>query len=464
MINGTRGIKLSRRAILRGAGAMIAAATKPSLGNADQRTVIDDASRLNPTPVAVHLTVPTDKEADLVARLRAELKAAASAKRPFAAAVARHSMGGQSIPRDGTAITFTKGSCEINSSAMTFRASAGATWRDVIATLDKSGYSPAVMQSNCDFGVGSTFCVNAHGWPVPYGPFGSTVRAVRIMLADGSIVECSPEKNSELFNLAMGGYGLFGVVLGVEAAMAPNVLLKPTFERLTSRDFAQRFVTVVDLQDVRMAYGRLSVANLGFFEDALLCSFRPLPTPPEGLPPAINGGSLTSISRDVYRAQIDSEFGKRARWLVETKIGTMETGGVTRNTLMNEPVANLADWDKSRTDILHEIFCCSRSFPRIHSRLPGRHSVSGLQFLNVTLRYLKPDPQSVLAYARVPRIAALMSFSQHVTPDGERMMLTMTEALIDRVIALGGAFYLPYRLHARHDQVRAAYPRSDEFG
>ena len=40
-----------------------------------------------------------------IARLRAELKAAADAKRPFAAAVARHSMGGQSIPRDGTAIT-----------------------------------------------------------------------------------------------------------------------------------------------------------------------------------------------------------------------------------------------------------------------------------------------------------------------------------------------------------------------
>jgi FAD/FMN-containing dehydrogenase len=34
---------------------------------------------------------------------------------------------------------------------MTFRASAGATWRDVIATLDKAGFSPPVMQSNNDF-------------------------------------------------------------------------------------------------------------------------------------------------------------------------------------------------------------------------------------------------------------------------------------------------------------------------
>jgi FAD/FMN-containing dehydrogenase len=458
-----RAVKLSRRAILRGAGTLIAASAAPSLGNAEPRVVINDASRLNPTPVAVHLTVRTDTEADVIARLRAELKTAAAAKRPFAAAVARHSMGGQSIPRDGTAITFTNGSCEIDSSAMTFRASAGTTWRDVIATLDKAGFSPAVMQSNNDFGVGSTFCVNAHGWAVPYGPFGSTVRAVRVMVADGSILECSPEKNSDLFGLAMGGYGLFGVVLDVETAMVPNVLLRPTFERMPSRNFAQRFMTIVDEEHVKMAYGRLSVANLGFFEEALLCSFRPLPTPAEGLPPATSKGSLTSISRDVYRAQIGSELGKRARWLVETKIGTIETGGVTRNTLMNEPVANLADWNKSRTDILHEYFVAPERFPEFIRACQEVIPSSGLEFLNVTLRYLKPDPQSVLAYAPVQRIAAVMSFSQSVTPEGESKMLTMTEALIDRVIALGGAFYLPYRLHARHDQVRAAYPRFDEF-
>jgi FAD/FMN-containing dehydrogenase len=463
MPNDSRADILSRRLVLKGAGTLIAASGTPSFGAAVQRAIINDASRLNPTPVAVNLTVRSDSEAEFIAQLRAELKAATAAKRRFAVAVARHSMGGQSIPRDGTAITFTNGSCEMDPGAMTFRASAGTTWRDVIATLDKAGFSPTVMQSNNDFGVGSTFCVNAHGWPVPYGPFGSTVRAIRIMMADGSVLECSPEKNSELFGLAMGGYGLFGVVLDVQAAMVPNVLLTPTFERMPSRDLAQRFMTVVDDEHVKMAYGRLSVANRGFFEEALLCSFRPLPTPAEGLPPATSNGPLTWISRDVYRAQIGSEQAKLARWLVETKIGTMEAGGVTRNTLMNEPVANLADWDKSRTDILHEYFVAPERFPEFVRACQEVIPSSGLEFLNVTLRYVKPDPQSVLAYARAQRIAAVMSFSQSVMPEGERKMLTITETLIDRVIALGGAFYLPYRLHARHDQVRAAFPRFDEF-
>jgi hypothetical protein len=42
-------------------------------------------------------------------------------------------------------------------------------------------------------------------------------------------------------------------------------------------------------------------------------------------------------------------------------------------------------------------------------------------------------------------------------------MMAMTEALIEGVKGLGGGFYLPYRLHARRDQVRSIYLRTEEF-
>jgi FAD/FMN-containing dehydrogenase len=56
-----------------------------------------------------------------------------------------------------------------------------------------------------------------------------------------------------------------------------------------------------------------------------------------------------------------------------------------------------------------------------------------------------------------------MSFSQEIGPEGEAEMIQITERLIDRALRLGGAFYLPYRLHARRDQVLSAYPRADAF-
>jgi hypothetical protein len=42
-------------------------------------------------------------------------------------------------------------------------------------------------------------------------------------------------------------------------------------------------------------------------------------------------------------------------------------------------------------------------------------------------------------------------------------MRTMTVKRIDRTLALGGSYYLPYRPHATREQLRSAYPRMDEF-
>ena len=455
--------QISRRALLAGSSAGLAVLGSGKLPAAP-REILNDASGLNATPVAQHWIARTEARDDFIARLRNEIKLAAAARRPVAVGVARHSMGGQSLPRNGTAITLRGAVCEPDTHARTFRASAGTRWSDVISTLDKIGYSPAVMQSNHDFGVGSTFCVNAHGWPVPYGPFGSTVRTIDLMLADGSIVTCSRTENQELFGLAMGGYGLFGIIVAVEAEMVENSLLRPTYEHLASSQFAQVFPKHAEDPAVKMVYGRLSVAKQGFFADALAISYRRVPTPASGLPPAATYGPLTGVSREIYRAQIGLELAKRARWLAETEIGRRASSGIaTRNALMNEPASNLAGRDTSRTDILHEYFVSPERFPDFIRACQDLIPASGEEMLNVTLRYVRADQTSVLAFAPDRRIALVMSFSQRMTPQGEVGMMRMTEALIDRVIAIGGSFYLPYRLHARPDQVRKAYPRADEF-
>ena len=224
-----RHIRSTRRDFIGGALALAASNAVAPGGLAGERTILNDASRLDPTPVAKHWRVQTDDGDDFIASLRSELAEAAAAKRPVAVGVARHSMGGQSLPRDGTAITLSGRVLQPDVAARTYLVSAGARWADVIRTLDPLGFSPAVMQSNNDFGVGSTYCVNAHGWPVPYGPFGSTVRSLRMMLADGSIVECSRSKNSELFSLSMGGYGLFGIILDLELDIRPTCSSPPSW-------------------------------------------------------------------------------------------------------------------------------------------------------------------------------------------------------------------------------------------
>jgi hypothetical protein len=317
-----------------GAG-IVAASLLPARVEADQRIILNDASRLDPTPVVKHWVVGEKDRETFIARLRQELKDAAAAKRPVMASAARHSMGGQSLPRDGTAITLNDGRIELDTNAKTYRAAAGSRWREVIAALDPAGFSPAVMQSNNDFGVASTFSVNAHGWPVPFGPFGSTVRSLDMMLADGSIVTCTREQNSELFRLAMGGYGLFGVILKLEVDMVPNILLRPHYDLMPSGEFAAKFTSAAADTRIVMAYGRLSVAKDSFFDEALMVTFSPAESKGQ-LPSATDHGSFTFLSRRIYRAQMGSELGKHARWAAETVFNPrLSTGPSRRNSLMN---------------------------------------------------------------------------------------------------------------------------------
>jgi FAD/FMN-containing dehydrogenase len=462
-------MSVSRRRFLAGAAAL-AALQPASRADAAVRHrpsapfMLDDASRLNATPINRQAILTSADEGKLLHELRATLGEAASAGRPVAMGGARHSMGGQSLPRNGIAASFATAAIEPDTKGRICRVGAGALWRDVIRVLDPIGFSPAVTQSNHDFSIGGTLSVNAHGWPVPFGPFGSTVQRLRIMLADGSVVTCSNSENAELFRLAVGGYGLFGIVIDADLAMVENSLLAPGSELMKAGAFAQRFVARASDGSLRMAYGRLSVAREGFLQQALLVGYTPVPRQPDRLPSPKNSTAFALVSREIFRAQIGSERGKRARWMAETrlmpKVGQV---ALTRTTLLNEPVAALADRDLSRTDILHEYFVPP---DRLNDFLAACREIIPAHrqdLLNVTLRYVDADSSSVLAYAPQARIAAVMLFVQKRTAEADDDMRAMTVKLIDRTLAIGGSYFLPYRLHATRDQLRAAYPRLDEF-
>jgi len=461
---------VTRRAVLVGAGAALGVAGTRAFG--PQAPVLDgvplivpqggagvlnDASLLSETPIFRHIVLRDDPGEAMLAALRAELREAAAAGRPVNLAAARHSMGGQAIPRDGHAITFDNGLVEAG--VETYRVHAGARWHQVIAALDPLGLSPKVMQTNADFGVAATFSVGAHGWPTAFGPMGSTVRSVKMLLADGSHITASRTENADLFAAAMGGYGLIGLITEMEVEAAPNQLLEPAFEVMAAEDFAMAFQAAV--RRVPMVYGRLNIDRAGFFREAMLGTW----TPVEGeIPPASGSGWLSKASRAIFRAQPGNEWVKRRRWGIETGIGAWLTGAASRSTLMNEPVVTLDDRDPTRTDILHEYFVAPERFGDFLAICRAIIPASYQELLNVTLRWVERDETALLSYApQGPRIASVLLFSQEMSLRGEADMAWMTGRLIDAVQGIGGSYYLPYRPHASPAQFRAGYARAEEF-
>ena len=374
-------------------------------------------------------------------------------------------MGGQSLARNGLAVTLDQDRIDVDSAAGTYRVAAGVRWHTVLQRLDALGLSPSVMQSNNDFGVAGTFCVNAHGWPAPFGPFGSTVRSLKLMLADGEMVTCSRVENRGLFETTMGGYGLTGIITELELAAVPNMRLEPDVAVLPAEDFGSRFADAVSQgTDVRMAYGRMNVAIEGFLDEAIMVTYREAPDQSD-LPDAAPSRLIGWATRHILRGQVGSERMKDFRWGMESGIAPALTGGaVTRNGLLNEPVAVLADGDprahRHTARVLH------RSVPvrRVRSGLPADHTV------------LLPEPSErdpALRGGRSPRafspmrrnraLPAVMLFSQETTMRAEADMARMTRALIDAALELSGTYYLPYRLHATAEQFTFGYPRIGEF-
>lgn len=425
--------------------------------------MLDDASELSPTPVAKHMTLTTAPDEAALATVRKELAEATAAGRPFVASAARHSMGGQSLARNGAVLTLDQEWLEPDVAARTYRVAAGTRWSTVISRLDAIGFSPKVMQSNNNFGVASTYSVNAHGWPVPFSACGSTVRSLKMVTAGGELLTCSRTENADLFGHAMGGYGLFGVITELEMDMVPNALLQPTFELLAGPDLGKRFVEALKSNTtIQMAYGRMDISLDRFLDEALLITYRPTGDQ-SALPPAASSGFMSRRARDIFRAQLESDQIKHLRWWTEARLNPAIASAATRNSLMNEPVATLDDRDPGRTDILHEYFVAPDRFAEFVEACKAVIPASYQQLMNITLRFVDTDSQSTLAYATVPRIAAVMLFSQEKTARGEADMARMTEALIDRVLEIGGTYYLPYRPHARLDQLQRGYGRTGDF-
>ncbi|MGE3150355.1 MAG: FAD-dependent oxidoreductase [Pseudorhodoplanes sp.] len=461
--------KISRREVLTSGAAGLATLAwrnevRAAAADGQGPVVLNDASRLNPTPVAKHVIVRPDDRERLVAELRALLAEASRSGDGVCLGGARHSMGGQSLLRNGIAVSLDKPHVEVDAARKICRVRAGARWRDVLGALDPLGLSVAVMQSNSDFSVGGTLCVNAHGWPVPCAPFGATVQSFRLMLADGAVLTCSRNENAELFGHAIGGYGLFGIVLDIDMTVVSNATMLPRYDIVPAGDVARRFLEAARDPQAAMAYGRLSVAREHFLEEGLVVSYRTDAAAGDRAPAARPSQAYSMVSRALFRAQIGSERGKKARWHAETRLlpPAARKHPITRNAILGYPVSVLAERRRNRTDILHEYFLPADRFADFLEACRARIPPS-LDLLNVTLRYVDTDIDSTLSYAPAPRIAAVMLFNQPATQEADERMRRVTEPLIDAALSFGGSYYLPYRLHARPAQFRAAYPGFSQF-
>src|SRR5215216_1786872 len=152
----------------------------------------------------------------------AEIARSASRKGlPISVSGYRHSMGGQQFATDSICID-TRGLDRVISfdrERGLLETEAGIQWPKLIRAYldaeagDTKQWGIAQKQTGADtFTLGGSLSSNVHGRGLRMKPIISNVESFTLITADGKSIRCSREDNSELFRLAIGGYGLFGFI------------------------------------------------------------------------------------------------------------------------------------------------------------------------------------------------------------------------------------------------------------
>ena len=375
----------------------------------------------------------------------------------------RYSMGGQVAVEGGLHLDMRqmRKLVWLRPAERTVRVQAGMRWRDLQDHLDPLGLAVMTMQSYASFTVGGSVSVNAHGRYVGHGPVGHSVRAMQLVLADGSVVEASRQQNAALFKACLGGYGAIGVITEVELDVAENVRIERVVQQVALEAYVEHVRTQV-LADPRAVMHNADLLP-PLFDAPVSVLWRR----------ADLGKALTDTARLVPRGQ-SYRLEQGAIWaMTALPAGPALRQRVLQPLLMGKPavrwlnreasldVSELEPRSRSEaTYALQEYFVPAAQvvpFARQMATVLRQH---GVQALNVSIRHAPADRDALMAWAPDEVFSFVLYHRQATSAAARAQVGVWTRVLIDAALAHQGRHYLPYQLHASQAQFDAAYPQA----
>lgn len=432
---------------------------------------VNDASCLSRTQVAG--VVRPRGEADVATALAY----ARAHGLTVSAAGVKHSMGGQAFRRGGVVLDMrAMNAVRLDRASGTVEVGGGATWHAIQIAIHPD-FAVKAMQSTDIFSVGGSISVNAHGMDHQAGAVLGSLRRVRLMLADGSIVVASRDENGELFRHVVGGYGLFGVILSATLDVVPNDIYRSERELIDYRQFPATFERIAADPTVGLSYVHLSTAPGTLLEEALVYEYRRRPEDQALVRAPLGEVGSTKLRRLTVNLAKKNDLFKSWKWWSEkhlehrfesctvtrqTAQGSGEACLVARNDPMHDSVAYLFNDLPGETDILHEYFV-----PRAHivPFIDGMRRLfrdQDANLVNASIRVVGTE-DNALSYAPAPAFSVVLYLNQPTTPAGTARMRRLTSDLIDLTAAQGGRFFLPYQLHYTAAQLERSYPEIGAF-
>ena len=434
----------------------------------DGELVNDIHSQLNPTRVA-----RTVRPASLP-DVQAIVRGAAREKRAISVAGGRHSMGAQQFGT-GTVLVDTRSMKRVlalDKERGLLEVEAGIQWPELIAeslrmqTGDAKPWGIAQKQTGADrLCIGGALASNVHGRGLTLPPLVSDVESFRLVDAAGTVKTCSRAENAELFALAIGGYGLFGIVTSVTLRLVPRRKLERKVELLDRDRLAAAFERRVGEGFV---YGdfqfSIDSASDDFLKQGVFACYRPAED--RAIPPQKELSEADWIGLLTLAHTKPSEaFQRYAAYYLSTD-GQVYWSDTQQLGFYPDDYHRALDarlGTAASTEVISELYVPRAQIGPFLQEVGDDLKASGVPVIYGTIRLIEKDRESFLPWAKEPYACMVVNLHTTHTPEGIERAAAAFRGLTDRATRRGGSFFLTYHKFATRAQVAACYPRFGEF-
>jgi FAD/FMN-containing dehydrogenase len=450
-------------------GTMLALPIRPLLGRINQPDgveVNDVQSQLNAT--RVHRIIRPRS----IDEIQAALRGARKEGRAVSVAGGRHAMGGQQFGRETLLLDMKAFNRVVSLDRVKGHVTVegGIEWPELVDYLNREQagqphpWAIREKQTGVDrVSLGGSLASNVHGGGLRFPPIVGDVESFDLVGADGRIRTCSRRENPELFSLAIGGYGLFGLIARVTLRLVPRTKLERVVEVIPVRDLLSRLDKRLEQGFV---YGDCQYATeLGTDERShagVFSCYRPV-------------GANTPIPKDqkelsakdwielytLARTDKKKAFERYARHY-------RSTSGQIYWSDYHQMAGNFDDYRKAvdvrrGTEMLTEIYVNRDALRPFLARCRKDFLEHEVDLTYGTIRFIQRDAETFLAWAKEPYVCIICTLHVVHTEEGRTKAAEDFRRIIDRAIQFGGSYYLTYHRWATRKQVETCYRQFVDF-
>ena len=428
----------------------------------------DIQSKLNETSVQSVSTPATVEE------IRKILKISSAEGIPICPAGALHSMGGQQFAEKSISIS-SKNLTRIwalDKNSKTVWAEGGVTWTELVEWLktkqigSKAPLTIIQKQTGADnLTLGGALSSNIHGRVLNRKPIIEDVVAFNIVTPSGERLKCSREENFDLFSLAIGGYGMLGIIDSVQLKLTERTTLIRHVEETSIH-------TVIDSLEGHAEHGAL-YGDFQYMTDE---------TSPNFLSKGILSVYSPSTKANSQNVGLSMDQWKQLYFLAHTDKAVAykqyashykSTHGQTYSSdehqfspylpeagdLLNKAL-NLKHY---RSLMISELYVPRNNFIEFMEAAGKSLKSTNGNVIYGTVRLIDSEKESFLNWAKKDYACTIFNLLVEHTVNGLTAAQAQFQGLIDAALNEGGSYYLTYHKWARRDQVESAYPQFGDF-